>query len=145
MAALRMPEQLVKLLYSCPVCQGKERCQHQQGPTSSCSSELVLQQPPCCEHSSCHPSLSTLWLLAATVWPCPCNVVSQVPEEWMSNSTAGPSSPKCESFTPHKFAYVEHVYKTSSLSTWVTALKLMYSSPMHKFKPLYTRPIFFPY
>lgn len=27
---------------------------------------------------------------------------------------------------------------------WVTELKLMPTSPTHKFKPLYTRPTFFP-
>lgn len=147
MAALSMPEQLVKRLYSCPVRQGKERHQHQKGPTSSCSRGAVLQHPPCYEHSSCHPSLSTQWLLTETVRPCPAMLRAAWCHRQLKNECQTPQlalpAPSVSPLLPTSL-HMLSVCKTSSLSMWVTELKLMPTSPTHKFKPLYTRPTFFP-
>jgi len=78
MAALSVPEQLAKLLYSCSVCQGKEGCHH--GPTSSCSRGVGLEQPLAVDTASVTILFPYCNLLAATLWlhqihRLPCNAL----------------------------------------------------------------------
>lgn len=84
---------------------------------------------------------------AATVHPCPAMLRAAWCHRQLKNECQTPQlafpAPSVSPLLPTSF-HMLNVCKTCSLSMWVTDLKLMPTSPIHKFKPLYTRPTFFP-